>query len=49
MVELKLSQGKKLGCGGVLPAAKDTREIAPIHGAPRSQRCVFTVRQNEDP
>lgn len=33
-VEIKLSQGAKPGLGGVLPAAKVTREIARIRGIP---------------
>lgn len=32
MIELKLSQGAKPGHGGVLPAAKNTKEIAEIRG-----------------
>ncbi len=32
MIEIKLSQGTKPGHGGVLPAAKVTREIARIRG-----------------
>ncbi|NND06208.1 MAG: FMN-binding glutamate synthase family protein [Saprospiraceae bacterium] len=32
MVELKLSQGAKPGHGGILPAKKNTREIARIRG-----------------
>ena len=32
MIELKLSQGAKPGHGGVLPAVKNTREIAKIRG-----------------
>jgi glutamate synthase domain-containing protein 2 len=32
MVELKLSQGAKPGHGGVLPASKNTKEIAEIRG-----------------
>lgn len=34
MIELKLSQGAKPGHGGILPAAKLTREIAMIRGVP---------------
>ena len=33
-IEIKLSQGAKPGKGGVLPAAKITREIAEIRGVP---------------
>lgn len=32
MIEIKLSQGAKPGHGGVLPAAKNTKEIADIRG-----------------
>ncbi len=34
MISLKLSQGAKPGHGGILPAAKLTREIAAIRGVP---------------
>lgn len=34
MIEVKLSQGAKPGLGGILPAAKLTREIAEIRGVP---------------
>ncbi len=37
---LKLSQGAKPGIGGVLPAAKVTREIAEVRGVPEGQKCV---------
>jgi glutamate synthase domain-containing protein 2 len=40
MIEIKLSQGAKPGHGGVLPAAKVTREIAAIRGVPMGQDCV---------
>lgn len=40
MVELKLSQGAKPGHGGVLPAAKITREIARIRGIAMGQDCI---------
>jgi glutamate synthase domain-containing protein 2 len=40
MVELKLSQGAKPGHGGVLPAAKVTREISLIRGVPMGEDCV---------
>ena len=40
MVELKLSQGAKPGHGGVLPAAKVTREIARIRGVALGQDCI---------
>jgi len=32
MIEIKLSQGAKPGHGGILPAAKNTEEIAKIRG-----------------
>jgi len=44
MVELKLSQGAKPGHGGVLPAAKVTREISRIRGVPLGQDCVSPAR-----
>ncbi len=37
MVEIKLSQGAKPGHGGILPAAKLTKEIADIRGVPMGQ------------
>ncbi|MDX2155178.1 MAG: FMN-binding glutamate synthase family protein [Hyphomicrobiaceae bacterium] len=40
MVELKLSQGAKPGHGGVLPAAKVTREIAAIRSIPMGRDCI---------
>ncbi|WP_099827440.1 FMN-binding glutamate synthase family protein [Oceaniglobus indicus] len=40
MIEIKLSQGAKPGHGGVLPAAKITREIAEARGIPMGQDCV---------
>ena len=39
-IEIKLSQGAKPGLGGVLPAAKVTREIAAIRGVPLGQDCI---------
>ncbi|WP_338749647.1 FMN-binding glutamate synthase family protein [Janibacter alittae] len=39
-VSLKLSQGAKPGIGGVLPAAKVTREIAAVRGVPVGEKCV---------
>lgn len=39
-IEIKLSQGAKPGRGGVLPAAKVTREIADIRGVPIGVDCV---------
>jgi glutamate synthase domain-containing protein 2 len=40
MVELKLSQGAKPGHGGVLPAAKVSREIAETRGVPMGKDCI---------
>ncbi len=40
MIEVKLSQGAKPGHGGVLPAAKVTREIAAIRGVELGRDCV---------
>ena len=47
MIEIKLSQGAKPGHGGILPASKNTPEIAKIRGvAPHttvySPPCHFT-------
>lgn len=39
-IEIKLSQGAKPGRGGVLPAAKVTREISEIRGVPQGQDCI---------
>lgn len=40
MVEIKLSQGAKPGHGGILPAAKLTREIAEIRTVPMGEDVV---------
>lgn len=40
MVSLKLSQGAKPGLGGVLPAAKVTREISQIRDVPMGEDCI---------
>lgn len=40
MIEIKLSQGAKPGRGGILPAAKLTREIAEIRHVPMGQDVV---------
>jgi len=37
MIEIKLSQGAKPGHGGILPAAKLTKEIAVIRGVPMGE------------
>jgi glutamate synthase domain-containing protein 2 len=39
-VSLKLSQGAKPGIGGVLPAAKVTKEIAEARDVPQGEKCV---------
>ncbi|MBE2210794.1 MAG: FMN-binding glutamate synthase family protein [Xanthomonadaceae bacterium] len=44
MVELKLSQGAKPGHGGMLPAAKVTREISEARGVPMGQDCISPAR-----
>jgi glutamate synthase domain-containing protein 2 len=44
MVELKLSQGAKLGHGRVLPGAKVTPEIAATRGVPVGIDCVLPAR-----
>ena len=46
MVEIKLSQGAKPGLGGILPAAKITREIARIRGVDRGVDCCSPARHN---
>ncbi len=40
MIEIKMSQGAKPGQGGVLPAAKITREISEARGVPMGVDCV---------
>jgi len=39
-IEIKLSQGAKPGLGGMLPAAKITREISEIRGIPMGVDCA---------
>jgi glutamate synthase domain-containing protein 2 len=46
MIEIKLSQGAKPGHGGVLPAAKVTREIADTRGVPMGQDCISPPRHS---
>lgn len=46
MVELKLSQGAKPGHGGMLPAAKVTREISEARGVPMGQDCISPSRHS---
>ena len=40
MIEIKLSQGAKPGHGGILPAAKLTKEIAEIRGVPMGRTSI---------
>jgi glutamate synthase domain-containing protein 2 len=40
MIEIKISQGAKPGHGGVLPAAKITREIAETRKIPMGRDCI---------
>jgi len=46
MIEIKLSQGAKPGHGGVLPAAKVTREIADTRGVPMGRDCISPSRHS---
>ena len=46
MIEVKLSQGAKPGHGGVLPAAKVTREIAETRGVPMGRDCISPARHS---
>ena len=39
-ISIKLSQGAKPGVGGVLPAAKVSKEIAAYRGVPVGEKCV---------
>jgi len=39
-ISIKLSQGAKPGVGGVLPAAKVSKEIAEYRGVPLGEKCV---------
>jgi glutamate synthase domain-containing protein 2 len=43
-IEIKLSQGAKPGLGGMLPAAKVTREIAEIRGIEPGKDCASPSR-----
>ncbi|MCW2752831.1 MAG: glutamate synthase [Marmoricola sp.] len=43
-IEIKLSQGAKPGLGGLLPAAKVTREIAEIRGIAEGKDCASPSR-----
>ncbi len=46
-LEIKLSQGAKPGLGGVLPAAKVSREIAETRGVPMGEDCLSPSRHAE--
>ncbi len=39
-IEIKLSQGAKAGVGGIVPAAKVTKEISEIRGIPVGKDCI---------
>lgn len=39
-IEIKMSQGAKPGLGGMLPAAKVTREVAQARGIPVGRDCI---------
>ncbi len=43
-IEVKLSQGAKPGLGGLLPAAKVTKEISEIRGIPMGRDCASPSR-----
>ncbi len=45
-IEIKLSQGAKPGLGGLLPAAKVTREISEIRGIPMGRDCASPSRHS---
>lgn len=47
MFELKISQGAKPGKGGILPAAKVSKEIAAIRGIPAGQASISPNRHPE--
>ena len=46
-LEIKLSQGAKPGLGGVLPAAKVSREISETRGVPMGVDCLSPSRHSE--
>lgn len=46
-IEIKISQGAKPGCGGMLPAAKITPEIAEVRGIPMGKDCVSPNHHSE--
>ena len=45
-LEIKLSQGAKPGLGGLLPAAKVTKEISEIRGIPMGKDCASPSRHS---
>ena len=45
-IEIKLSQGAKPGLGGLLPAAKVSKEIAEIRGIPEGKDCSSPSRHS---
>ncbi|NNL90400.1 MAG: FMN-binding glutamate synthase family protein [Marinicaulis sp.] len=47
MIEIKLAQGAKPGKGGLLPAAKVTKEIAKIRGIPAGNASISPNRHPE--
>lgn len=47
MIEIKLAQGAKPGKGGILPAAKVTREIAKIRGIKQGEASISPNRYPE--
>ena len=47
MIEIKMSQGAKPGKGGILPAAKVTKEIAQIRGIPVGEASISPNRHLE--
>jgi glutamate synthase domain-containing protein 2 len=47
MFEIKMSQGAKPGKGGILPAAKVTKEISNIRGIPAGQDSISPNRHPE--
>jgi len=47
MFEVKMSQGAKPGKGGILPAAKVSREIAKIRGIPEGEASISPNRHPE--
>lgn len=46
MIEVKISQGAKPGHGGVLPAAKVSKEIAAIRGIELGEDCISPPRHS---